>query len=191
MHPALIRIAAQLEEVIERLKEELGGEPFGLASSNWSYPNLTRDELIEEAQSIIELINDRGEMDLGASEERIEDYSRRIEYMREQTIPNIWGNAGLAVPAYLFTLRGLRRALVSVLPANDHAEAVRALKKLKTRLRSMEADLDSLEPRTASLSEMVGRIEDAHDAADQLPQDLASLLEGTRANRPTPCRCAK
>lgn len=41
----------------------------------------------------------------------------------------------------------------------------------------MEARLKELEPRTTSLATMVSRIENANEAADQLPTDLASLAE--------------
>ena len=81
------------------------------------------------------------------------------------------------MPAYLLTLQGLRKALTPVLANDDHAEAVGKLKKLTTQLRSMEARLNGLEPRTDSLSSMVERIERAYNAADQLPTDLESLSE--------------
>ena len=41
----------------------------------------------------------------------------------------------------------------------------------------MESNLNGLEPRTASLVEIVARIEQAYNAADQLPTDLESLAE--------------
>ena len=42
----------------------------------------------------------------------------------------------------------------------------------------MEARLNGLQPRTASLDEIVERIETAYKAADQLPTDLEELSEG-------------
>lgn len=41
----------------------------------------------------------------------------------------------------------------------------------------MEAQLNGLEPRTTSLTSMVDRIEQAYNAADQLPTDLEALTE--------------
>ncbi len=41
----------------------------------------------------------------------------------------------------------------------------------------MESRLNGLEPRTTTLTAMVERIENAHNAADQLPTDLESLTE--------------
>ena len=132
---------------------------------------------IEEAQSIVDLIEDQGGDDVGDHEVRLQDYARRLQHLQQQTVSQLWSNAGQAVPAYLFTLQGLRKALTPVLTNDGHAEAMVKLKKLATQLRSMEARLNGLEPRTASLSTMVERIEQAHNAADQLPTDLESLSE--------------
>ena len=45
----------------------------------------------------------------------------------------------------------------------------------------MEAQLNGLNPRTDSLAEMVGRIEQAYNAADRLPTDLESLAEARQS----------
>ena len=107
--------------------------------------------------------------------------SRRLDHLQAQTIPHMWGNAGQAVPAFQITMDGLRKA-VSRLPNQDRiAEARINLRNMQRKLRGMEAVLSSLEPRTATLSEMVGRIEQAYSAADQLPTDLESLSEAQEA----------
>lgn len=67
--------------------------------------------------------------------------------------------------------------LAKTLTKDNHAEAAAKLRKLTNNVRSLKARLQDLEPRTTSLSTMVSRIESAHDAADQLPTDLASLIE--------------
>lgn len=178
MHETLIAVKDQLEKVIAQLQSAIpNDEPFGNAHSNWSFPGLTRVELVEEAQSIIEMIEDCGTDDLGGAEVRIKDYLRRLKHLQAQTIPNIWANAGTAVPSYMLTLDGLRKALAPVLAHDKGAEAVVTLRKLTTRLRGMESLIKGLEPRTTSLSTMVERVEQAYNAADQLPTDLESLAE--------------
>ena len=152
-------------------------EPFGIAHGNWSFPGLTRAELIEEAQLLVDLIEDQGGDDVGDREARLQDYVRRLEHLSQHTVPQLWGQSAQAVPAYLFTLQGLRKALLSVLTSDGHTEAIVKLKKLTSRLRSMEARLNELEPRAASLGTMIERVEQAYDAADQLPTDLESLSE--------------
>jgi hypothetical protein len=178
MHATLTAIRAKLTEVIANLRTALpSDEPLGNVHNNWSFPGLTRSELIEEAQSIITLIDDRGTDDVGKSDARLNDYIRRLEHLRTQTIANMWGNAGLGVPAYMLTLDGLRNALEPALKQDEHAESVTTLRRLANRLRGMEAKLRGLEPRTSSVDAMVERIEKASSAADQLPTDLESLAE--------------
>lgn len=178
MHATLSAVRDSLTNIIAQVRSTIpNDEPFGTAHSNWSFPGLTRLELIEEAQSIIDLIEHKGIDDLGGQEARIQDYIRRLQHLQAQTVPQIWANAGLAVPAYMLTLTGLRKTLEPVLTRDLRAEASATERKLLTQLRGMEARLKGLEPRTVSLSTMVERIEDAHSAADQLPTDLVSLSE--------------
>ena len=177
MHQTLTTIQKHLSDVIAKVQATVpNDEPFGNAHNNWSFPGLTRAELIDEAQSIVDLIEDQGSDDVGDHEARLQDYVRRLKHL-QNTAAQLWSNAAQAVPAYLFTLQGLRKTLTPVLTNDGHAEAVVKLKKLANQLRSMEARLNGLEPRTTSLSTMVERIEQAYNAADQLPTDLESLSE--------------
>ncbi|QET01653.1 MULTISPECIES: hypothetical protein [Cupriavidus] len=181
MHPVLVQIQEELRKVTAQLQAHLGSdEPLGTVHNNWSFPGLTRTELVEEAQSIIDLIDERGGDDLGSAESRIKDYVRRLTHLHTSTIPNMWSNANQAVTAYLFTLEGLRKALAPVLADDAVAKAAEAavqLRRLATKIRGLEARLANVEPRTATLSGMVERIEKAYSAADQLPTDLESLAE--------------
>lgn len=178
MHQTLTNIQQHLNKIITQLQSAIPSEePFGNAHGNWSFPGLTRAELIEEAQSIADLIEDQGGDDVGNDDARLQDYVRRLQHLEQHTIGQLWGNSGQAVSAYLFTLNGLRKALAPVLNQNRHAEAVVKLKKLAHQLRSMEARLNGLAPRTASVATMVERIEQAYNTADQLPTDLESLAE--------------
>lgn len=178
MHQSLTNLQQQLEKTISKLESSIpNNEPFGNAQSNWSFPGLTRAELIDEARSLIDLIEDGGTDEVGEHEARLNDYVRRLQHLQQQTIPNIWGNAGQAVPAYMFTLNGLRKALAPVLTRDGHKEAVVKLRRLTNQIRGLEARMNLLQPRTASITAMVDRIENAYNAADQLPADLESLAE--------------
>jgi len=178
MHETLTTIQQHLENVITQIRSAVpSDEPFGNAHGNWSFPGLTRAELIEEAQSIIQLIEDQGGDNVGNHGARLQDYVRRLQHLQQHTVGQLWGNSGQAVTAYMLTLEGLRKALAPVLVRDGHAEAVVKIRKLTTQLRGMESRLNGLEPRTASLTTMVERIEQAYNAADQLPTDLDSLSE--------------
>ncbi|MDG5974334.1 hypothetical protein H010_03667 [Hydrogenophaga taeniospiralis CCUG 15921] len=179
MHSSLTAILAQLKTVVTQLRSAVpNDEPFGNAHNNWSFPGLNRAELIDETESLIKVIEENAIEDIEKDRAaELNDYVRRLKHLHTQTIPNLWGNAGQAVTAFMLTLQGLRRALTKALPLDNHAAATTTLRRLTAQVRSMEARLLDLEPRTTSLTSMVSRIEAAHEAADQLPTDLASLAE--------------
>ena len=179
MHETLIQIQEHLNKVIETLKATIpNNEPFGIFHNNWSFPGLTVDDLVQEAQSIIDEIEGSETVELGEFEPLISDYPRRLEYLCSQTIPNIRDNPGRGVPAYQATLDGLRKALSPVLNIDKQKEVQKKIKQLNRQVRGMEAKLNDLQPRTDSLDNMVNRIEAAYKAADQLPADLEDLSEG-------------
>lgn len=178
MHQTFKDIQLNLEKVIEQLKASIpSDEPFGNAHGNWSFPCLTKSELIEEAQSIIDLIDINGSDDISGDDTRLKDYSRRLTHLQQQTIPNLWSNAANAVPAFMITMEGLRRAITPVLSGDSHRNSLAKLKKLASQIRNMESKINGLDPRTAKLATMVERIEQAYNAAAQLPTDLETLSE--------------
>jgi hypothetical protein len=179
MHQVLTKIIKDLESLIAQVRSTVpSDEPLGNAHNHWANPGLTRAELIEEAQSIVDLIVDQDIADIGGQEARLQDYSRRLQHLQQHTVGQLWGgNGGQAASAYILTLDGLRKALAPVLPRDEQGEAAVKLRKLASQLRGMESRLNSIEPRTASITAMVERIEQAYNAADQLPTDLESLSE--------------
>lgn len=180
MHATLTTIQSHLRKLISQIQGVVpNDEPLGVAHNSWNLPGLTRAEFIEAAQSLIDLIDDRGTDGIeSAVDVRLQDYGRRLEFLRANTVGQFWGgNGGQAASAYMLTLDGLRKALEPALTRDGHAEAVTTLRSLTTKLRGMEARLTALEPRTASLASMVERIEQAYNAADQLPADLELLSE--------------
>ncbi len=180
MHSTLTTVQGQLKTLINQIQSAMpSDEPIGLAHGSWNLPGLTRAEFMEEAQSIIDLIQEEGADELDtATATRLADYGRRLDFLRTNTVGQMWsGNGGQAASAYMLTLGGLKKALAPALKRDGHAEAVTMLRSLTTKLRGMEARLSGLEPRTGSLASMVERIEQANAAADQLPTDVESLAE--------------
>lgn len=177
MHESLTDVTEQLQALIDQLQTIPNDEPFGIAHNNWTFPAISKTDLVEEVQSLIDFINDHEVDDLGNSESRITDYVRRLNHLCSQTAPNLWGNSAQAAPAFQLTIDGLRKTLAPVLTKDNRAAALRSLRKLRVQLRRMEAELKELKPRAGSLSEMVERIERAYNAADQLPTDLETLAE--------------
>lgn len=179
MHAQLESTKDHLKGIIKALTTKIPNDTsFGIAQGNWSFPGLTRQDLIDEAQEIIDFIDDHEADELEDDDiDSLDEFDKRLVFVRDQTIPNIWGNANAGVTAYSLTLQGLRRLLASILKTDSRAETMKTLRTLTRSVRAMEATLNGLEPRTASLSTLVERIEHAYNAADQLPTDLEALSE--------------
>lgn len=178
MHETLQAIQESLKGLITQLQATIPSDtPFSTSQSNWSFPGLSKSELISYVKEIYDLIDIQGADDLGEHNKLLETYLPRLQYLQAQTVPNIWGSASSAVPAFFHTLDGLKRALSPILTPNAPAEIQKKIKEQRNRLRAIEAQIDNLTPRTALLETMIQEIEHAHSAADQLPTDLASLAE--------------
>ncbi|MFL6675043.1 MAG: hypothetical protein ACJ8LG_17355 [Massilia sp.] len=181
MNETLIQIVLELNQVIGALNAHIpNDEPFGnVTNNNWTFPGLTKSELVEAADELVSSIREFGTEDLGPHEKQLASYVPRLSFLRTQTVPNMPGNPGAAVPTYFLTLDGLSKALAPVLKNLDGvtAESRHAAQRVLKRLRDLETRLDNAEPRSGKVSDMLERIEQAYEAADQLPADLQSLTE--------------
>ncbi|MGF6771392.1 hypothetical protein P3T18_003871 [Paraburkholderia sp. GAS199] len=178
MHAILEALCVELDQLAAQVKSSIpNDEPFGIAHGNWSFAALTRPELVEAAASIATMIRERGGDSVADNETRLNDYVRRLQFLKASTVPNIWGSPAQGVPAYMLTLDGLRRALLPVLTNDPNLENAAAVRRLATQIRAMEARVKGLEPRSVALADMVERIESAYNTADQLPTDLETLAE--------------
>ena len=177
MHQALANIITELETLNVEIDSIIPNEePFAIVQGNWKFPNLTKSELKEDVQSIIDLIRDHETDDLGEAENRLVDYQRRIQFFRSNTLPNLYSSAVPAVSSLESTMNGLRKALSPIVDSEDKRAETRQRTLLK-KLRGLEAQVKGLEPRTGFLENMVSRIEKAAETADQLPLKLDSLRE--------------
>lgn len=179
MNETLNKIADELTQIIEAISAFPNNEPFSIVHGNWTFPSLTKNELVTAARDILESIRLRGQEEIGSGKVQLDDYVRRLQFLRSSVIPQIWASAAAGVPAYLYTLDGLTKALEPALKSNLElgSDIGQLAKDITRRLRAVENRLNETEPRSQTLSEMVDRIEQAYQAADQLPADLQSLKE--------------
>ena len=165
MHRTLTKISSRLTELINHLESNIpNNDPFGNAHGNWSFPGLTKLELIKETQSIIDAISSNPTDEIEENGDLLSDYLRRLDHLRDQTIPQLWSNANQAVPSYLITLQGLKNALHPIIspspPTSEEIkETSRKIKSLKTQLRGMDARFNDINISSANIIEMVKTIE--------------------------------
>ena len=178
MNQPLLDTKKELNSITEQLESSISSdEALNYARGHWAFPGITKAELITETKNLISLIDSKGNDEVDDKDGTLSRYLQALEFLRTNTVPQIWGNAHDAVPAYIITLNALKTALEPFLIKDDGKELTTQLKNQRNRVRSLEAALNDLEPKTSSLKEMVFNIEQAHETAEQLPTDLASLKE--------------
>ena len=123
MNEILMDLKTELENVISKVNSAIpSNEPFSIAHSNWSFPGVTKNDLVSKAQEIISLVEGLDGDVFEDSDGVIADYKRRIKFLADSTIPNIWSNAALGVPNYLITLDGLKYELNRKFDRNHAAD---------------------------------------------------------------------
>ena len=178
MNQTLLDIKKKLNSIIDQLESSISSdEALNYARSHWAFPGITKAELITETKNLISLIDSKGNDEIDDKDGALARYLRALEFLSANTVPQIWGNANDAVPAYIITINALKTALEPFLIKDDSKELAIQLRNQRRRVRSLEASLNELEPRTSPLKEMVSSIEQAHETAEQLPTDLESLRE--------------
>lgn len=174
MNAILSELKVELESIISKLNTTIvNNEPFNTLHGNWTFPGITKSELIDKVQTTISLIDSVDGEFFEDHNNFFSDFKKRLEFLSSSTVPNLAGNPAAGIPPYLITIDCLRTELEKILNRNHAAD----LQKAVGKIRSLEARLKSVEPRMESLSVMVERIEHAYNTAEQLPADMELLNE--------------
>ncbi|MEI7369955.1 hypothetical protein WCT94_20280 [Pectobacterium sp. 1950-15] len=174
MKEVLSELKKELENIISKINETIPSNvPLNVSHNDYSTPGITKNELISKAREIILLIENADAGFFENNHETLENHKTGLKFLMENTIPNMWGNANKSVPSYLITLDALEKEIRKSLHRNHNAD----LQKSVRQLRALEARLKEVEPKTASISSMVERIEHAFNTAEQLPADMELLNE--------------
>jgi hypothetical protein len=177
MDPILEQIATELENVASFFKtnDPAGGAPLNTQQNNWTHLTVPYSELSLYAATLAEHIKARGVESTGARQAELQKVLQGLTYFRTNSQQHLAGHPQFAPGLVFSVLESVER---SVFPSlnDDQAIAISANRAAK-RIRAIESRLREVEPKTDALSNMLQRIEAAHEAADQLPTDLESLRE--------------
>lgn len=177
MHHVISALITELELVVGGITATVPSDAaFAAAHSNWTFPAISRDDLIDKVDSVRVRLQEDAPEDLGIHQLRLEKFIENLQFLRTHTVPQIWGNAAAACPSFFLTLDALELALKPLFRV-DEADQALASRATSNQLRSIEAQVLRLASRSHSLDAMVTKIESAHDAAEQLPENLASLSD--------------
>lgn len=172
----------ELDAITESIKTGITtAAPLSVSSGNWSFPGVTKTDLITRATELRSRVAEALEPS-PESAVHVTGLVERLTFLRVHTLPQLVSQAANAVPAFFLTLDAIEKVLAPLL-SDAKAQALKnsqSVKKNTNQIRSLETRLRDLTPRTKTLEDMVGRIEKAHDAADQLPTDLETLAESQK-----------
>lgn len=178
MHETLSKILDALSDLADAVEDSLpNNEPLSISQNNWSFPGITRSEIRDRVDRSYVEIKTFGSDKLEHNEKRLADYPRRIVYLKDNALAQFPNSSPAVIAAIFTTLDALDKAAAPNLDRDPNVEAIKRVRALNKRLRSREDQLDDLGPKLDDLQEMVERIENAYNSADQLPTDLKSLKE--------------
>ncbi|QAY78147.1 hypothetical protein [Sphingosinicella sp. BN140058] len=179
-------LAASLEKLGIGIMANIGDDrPFNTLWG-WNLPPLTRQEFASIPNRLA--VQLRGIPASALSPNLVASLKaaqERVEFLLGNSIPNLTSQSNIIhiYPQVEQLVDLIQRALPVPPPpktAIDWKEVAAKQQlppELLRRLRSVEASLKAIEPRSAKVTEQVEAIEAAHSAAESLPTDLASLEE--------------
>lgn len=186
MHKSLEAVCASLEELSTAITSGWTGETTFTETWGWHCPALTRHDMAALPKRLANRIKNMGAEEIDASLlPQINDLPRRLQVMQTTTVPQLYGgNCPAASAAIIGTIESLEKILYLFIESqdfknieNEKIEATKSLRRTLNALRAIEARTSEVGSRSENLHDKVERIEQAHEAADQLPADLAELKE--------------
>jgi hypothetical protein len=149
----------------------------------WNCPALTRHDLADMAETIAAELGNIPKKNIDETlEARLDEIPDRITKFRNTTLQYLFnGNAQGAFPVYNGLLNWCYLQFAYALAPDldwTTADVQRQMPRgLLRRIRSVDSQLTDMESRTGGLNDKIKVIEEAHEAAEALPTDLASLNE--------------
>lgn len=177
MDPAIEKLSEQLSSARDALDKGMPSGASLTTQAGWSAPSVGYDDLarsISDIQSIVRLHGPTAQL---SDDDRsdIKDLTDRISFVEANVIPNIWPNPVIAVTTFFISAHYWKLELSRILGSDPTKNLADDLLEFRKRLNKATATLDSVEPDTTNLSKMVADIRNAYEAADRLPEDVASL----------------
>ena len=145
----------------------------------WNHPPLTRHDLANMPKEISQCLRSLKVENLD------EDFTKvistipdKIRSMYSDTVPYMFnGNGAQAIPIYISTLDWVRLVISSLLGWEVLQDNKAMPTQLSRRLRAIQAELENIIPNKVDLKNQIDLINDANEAAENLPTDLQSLKQ--------------
>lgn len=184
MLPEIKNAISALDGFAKAVSEHWTDQPYHQAIGGWNIPPLSRQDLAERATSLSERLklvpDDQVTTQLRLKMAKFPD---QISYFQSQTLPQITGGNAPQVIANFEIIMSNIEASIAYIEPNWQVipDLNRVPRELAKKIRSLEAALSALEPRAGNIEEKINRINEAHDAATDLPVDMQTLRESNES----------
>lgn len=177
MHKALESVCDSLDGLAQVVLRSWADDRTLKEVHGWNQPALTRHDLAGVASRLSDRIRRANVEEVDqATAKVLADVPRRLQLLHGDTVPHLFNGHGYhAAPAYMATLSWLDRLLEPMLYWRLVTDTKQMPVNIARRLRSVQAELDSIVPEKDSLQEQIRLIGEATEAAESLPADLESL----------------
>ncbi|WP_085025311.1 hypothetical protein [Ensifer aridi] len=154
------------------------------ATPAWNLPPLNASELARIATNLAKRLETVDPSKIpGEYDQRI--WVSKIDLLKANTVPQFWnGNASVALPVYFQVIDWIDSdfsPLYSRHPDWEKLDDEKLIPKtMSKRLRSINARLERLDVDFSSLDEKIANINQAHQAANELPTDLEEIRAASK-----------
>ena len=172
-------IIASLEEFSEKTRNGYSDDrTFIEIWGGWNMPALTRHDLAEIPKSYAEKLRKVESKSTKEDLENLEEIPERIAKFNTNTFPYLYnGNGATSVPLFLVLMEWIGLKIDSLYRWETLQDNKAIPTALARRIRSIQTDIDEIEPDKEKLRSQIQLINDATEAAESLPIDLQRLKE--------------
>lgn len=179
---------SQFIKSLESLRGTIDGAAInkaGFQAHGWNQVHLTKEQISYVISNQITKLKSYGDLSVtDGFKATIDSHIEKIEVLNTNSKSYFIDNAQHllhSVPSILHTLQVIFSDIDYELFSFENIQDKKLLPRgLAVRLRSANASLDKLDESTDDLKNKIGVINEAHEAAESLPTDLASLKEAKR-----------
>ena len=173
---------------LESLKEtidEASINEAGFQAHGWNQVHLTKEQVSYVISNQISKLKSYGDKEVTKGfSSAINSHIEKIDLLNTNSKTYFNNNPShllYSVPGILLTLQVIFSDIDYELFSYENIKDKKLLPRgLAVRLRSTKANLDKIDESCGSLKEKIDIINEAHEAAESLPTDLASLQEAKR-----------
>lgn len=184
MNPKLSKLVKALESLRETIDNSNVSEN-GFQAHGWNQVHLNKDHLSNLIYNLITKIQSYGSAPITENLDKFLDSHIEQVTALDSTVKGHFTNNGThlihTVPNITITILTLYNDIEFELFSYENIQDVKMLpRSLASRLRGVKANVSALDESSSELKKKIAVINDAHEAANSLPTDLASLREARK-----------